>query len=80
MNNHLQKSSAPFSTLFGIFKENSTANFSGRTNFCRDPFEFCGRNFGPLATLFSPSLGTLGTPTMRHRTKCPGDSPSQRFS
>jgi hypothetical protein len=34
-----------------MFKENSAANFSGRTNFCRAPFVFCGRNFGPLATL-----------------------------
>jgi hypothetical protein len=51
MNNLLQKSLAPFRPFFGIFKENSAANFSGRTNFCRAPFEFCGRNFGPLATL-----------------------------
>jgi hypothetical protein len=51
MNNQLQKSAAPFRPFFGIFKENSAANFSGRTNFCRAPFEFCGRNFGPLATL-----------------------------
>jgi hypothetical protein len=51
MNNHLQKSTAPFRPFFGTFKENSPANFSGCTNFCRAPFEFCGRNFGPLATL-----------------------------
>jgi hypothetical protein len=42
MNNHLQKSSAPFRPFFGIFKENSVANFSGRTNFCRAPLECCG--------------------------------------
>jgi hypothetical protein len=40
-----------FGPFFGIFRENSAANFSGRTYFCRAPFEFCGRNFGPLATL-----------------------------
>jgi hypothetical protein len=51
MKNRLQKSSAPFRPFFGLFKENSAANFSGGTNFCRAPSEFCSRNFGPLATL-----------------------------
>jgi hypothetical protein len=59
MNNRLQKSSAPFRPFFGIFKENSAANFSGRTNFCRAPFEFCGRNFGPLATLIHTHSSAL---------------------
>jgi hypothetical protein len=33
MINHFQKSSAPFRPFFGLFKENSAANFSGCTNF-----------------------------------------------
>jgi hypothetical protein len=56
MNYHPQKSSAPFRPFFGILKESSAAKFSGRTNFCRAPFELCGRNFGPLATLSICSL------------------------
>jgi hypothetical protein len=59
MNNHLQKSSAPFRPFFGIFEESSAANFSGRTNFCRAPFELCGRNFGPLATLCTECVPAL---------------------
>jgi hypothetical protein len=75
MNNHLQKSSTPFRPFFGIFKENSAANFSGRTNFCRAPFEFCGRNFGPLATLQTTPLrgGALARVGLPLSMKCLAD-------
>jgi hypothetical protein len=56
MKGMLQKSSAPFRPFFGKTEENSAANFSGRTDFYMAPFELCGRNFGPLATLLTVSL------------------------
>jgi hypothetical protein len=59
MNHNLQKSSAPFRPLFSKTKENSAANFSCRTDFYRAPFELCGRNFGPLATLVIPQTSVL---------------------
>jgi hypothetical protein len=51
VNNHLQKSSAPFRPFFGIFKENSAANFSGRTNCCG----------APLRPKFRPLSNTAGS-------------------
>jgi hypothetical protein len=45
------KKFGPFSALFWLSVKNSAPKFSGRRQFYSTPFEFCGRNFGPLATL-----------------------------
>jgi hypothetical protein len=51
--NQTTKKFGPFSALFYKSAESSALDFPGLTQFFSAPFVFCGRNFGPLATLFS---------------------------
>jgi hypothetical protein len=58
--NTQQKSSATFLLFFDKSAKNSASVSSGRWDFYRDTFAFCGRTFGQLATLPAGAYIALG--------------------